>query len=87
MKVTVELISPLNVVVGRMEPFVAELAEGATARDLIPVLSELFKGSPLIHRAVGADGIMFLVNRAHVTPNNALKEGDRVSVVLRISGI
>jgi molybdopterin converting factor small subunit len=87
MRVTVELISPLNVVTGRMEPFVVELAQGATTRDLIPVLGELVKGSPLIHRAMGADGIMFLVNRVHVTPNNALKEGDRVSLVLRISGI
>jgi hypothetical protein len=30
---------------------------------------------------------MLLVNQVHTEPENALKEGDSVSVVLRISGI
>jgi len=87
MRISVKLISPLDVVTGRMEPFAVELAESATAKDLIPFLSERVKGSPLLHRAVVAGGIMFLVNRAYATPDTALQEGDCVSVVLCISGI
>ena len=87
MNVTVHLLSPLDVLARRMEPFTVELGEGAMGKDLIPVLSEMVEGQPLIHRAVTCGGIMFLVNKAHATATTPLKEGDRVSVVLRISGI
>lgn len=87
MRISVKLINPLDVVTGRPEPFSVELAEGATGMDLQRVLSEEVKGLPLIHSAVEAGGIMFLVNGAYATPDTALQEGDSVSVVLRISGI
>ena len=82
-----ELISPLSVMAGRTEPFVAELAENATGMELIRVLGEQVKELPLIHRAATAGGMMLLVNQEHTSPQTALKEGDRISVVLRISGI
>ena len=87
MNVTVHLLSPLDVLARRMEPFTVELGEGAMGKDLIPVLSEMVEGQPLVHRAVTCGGIMFLVNRVYATPDTVLQEGDCVSVVLCISGI
>ena len=87
MRVTVELLSPLSLTAGRTEPFAVELDDSDTGRDLVPVVADLVKHLPLIHRAVLAGGLMFLVNGEYGSPDVALKDGDRVSVVLRISGI
>jgi molybdopterin converting factor small subunit len=87
MRVTVKLISPLSIMAGRREPFIVELPENATGMELIRILSNQVKGPLLIHRAVLAGGMMLLVNETYTTPDAALKEGDRVSAVLRISGI
>ena len=84
---TVELISPLNILARRTEPFGVELAENAIGRDLIPVIGDLVRDLPLVYRAVVAGGLMLLVNAVYETPDVALKDGDRVSVVLCISGI
>ena len=87
MRVAVKLVSPLNLVPGRKEPFAVELADGATATDLVPIVAERVKHLPHIHGAVLAGGLMFLVNGAYSSPDVVLRDGDRVSVVLRISGI
>ncbi len=87
MKVEIELISPLSVATGCTEPFTWELEENATGRALIRALSEQLKTPPPIHRAVAAGGLMLLVNQKYATPDTVLKEGDKVSVILRISGI
>jgi|GEM_PF-5490440 len=87
MKVTVELISPLGVITGRTDPFTVELADSATGTELIRTLGEEVKELPLIHSAVLAGGLMLLVNQKYTIPETGLKEGDRVSVVLRVSGI
>ena len=87
MKVTVELISPLSVITGRRDPFTVELADSAAGTELIRTLGEQVKELPPIHSAVVAGGMMLLVNQKYTIPETGLKEGDRVSVVLRISGI
>ena len=87
MKVTVKYTGPLSIVAGRSEPFRVELHEGATGTELIHLLAEQVKDIPLVHRVMVSGGTMLLVNQEYTEPENALNEGDRVSVILRISGI
>ncbi len=87
MRISVKYISPLDIVAGHPDRFQMEMHNGATGTEPIHLLAEQVKHIPLVHRAMVSGGTMLLVNQAHTEPANALKEGDKVSVVLRISGI
>ena len=87
MRVTVRLVSLLDIAAGQTEPLAVELADGATGRDLVSIVAEQVRRIPLIHGAVLAGGLMYLVNGTHSSPGAALQDGDKVSLVLRISGI
>jgi molybdopterin converting factor small subunit len=87
MKVTVELLSPLSVITGYREPFPLELANSATGLDLIRALGQQVKHPLFMTQAAETGRFMLLVNKAYASPDTPLSEGDRVSVVLRMSGI
>ena len=87
MRVTVELLSPLSVITGYRDPFPLELGESATGADLIRALHQHFKHPLFMTRAAEIGRFMLLVNKTYTSPDTPLSEGDRVSVVLRMSGI
>ena len=87
MKVTVELLSPLSVIAGYREPFPLELGESATGADLIRALHQQLRHPLFMTEAAETGRVMLLVNQTYTSPDTPLSEGDRVSVVLRMSGI
>lgn len=87
MRVTVELLSPLSVITGYGEPFSLELGDSATGVDLIRALHQQLKHPLFMAQAAEIGRFMLLVNRVYAGPDTPLSEGDRVSVVLRMSGI
>jgi molybdopterin converting factor small subunit len=87
MRVTVELLSPLSVITGYREAFSLELGESATGADLIRALHQYLNHPLFMTRAAEIGRFMLLVNKTYTSPDTPLSEGDRVSVVLRMSGI
>ena len=55
--------------------------------DLIRALHQHFKHPLFMTRAAEIGRFMLLVNKTYTSPDTPLSEGDRVSVVLRMSGI
>lgn len=87
MRIAVELLSPLSVITGYGEPFSLELDNSATGVDLIRALHRHLKHPLFMTGAADTGRFMLLVNKTYTSPDTPLSDGDRVSVVLRMSGI
>lgn len=80
MQVTVKLFSHFRRIAGT-ERLAVELFEGATAADLIDVLSGKLDGAGLTDRSAS-----LMINHRHAVPEAALNDGDEVLLLPIIGG-